>query len=135
MSQVQWVQNSAAVCLIGAKQWEHITPVLKNLYWLPITRCVEYKILVLVYKALNSTGPEYIHELLTVQEAVGDLRSVHNVVCLKEPRTKLVTGGDRKFEKAAACLWNCTPVPLRNTDSLESFKSGLKWYVCAFTYT
>ncbi len=92
-------------------------------------------IIVLVYKALNGTGPEYICELLTVQEGVRDLRSVHNVVCLKEPRTKLVTGGDRSFEKAAACLWTCTPVSLRNTDSLKSFKSGLKRCLCAITYT
>ncbi len=56
--------------------------------------------------------PEYICELPTVQEGVGDLRSVHNVVCLKEPRTKLVTRGDRSFEKAGACLWNCTLCPL-----------------------
>ncbi len=63
----------------------------------------------------------YIHELLTVQEGIRDLRSVLNVVCLKEPRTKLVTGGDISFEKAAACMWNCTPVSLRNTESIEIF--------------
>ncbi len=57
---------------------------------MPITRRVEYKILVLVYKALNGTGPEYIRKLLTVQKVVRDLRSVHNFVYLKEPRTKLV---------------------------------------------
>ncbi len=77
----------------------------------------------------HGTGPEYEHELLTVQEDVRDLRPEHNVVCLKEPRTKLVTGGDRSFEKAAACLWNCIPVSLRNTYSLDSFTSGLKWYL------
>ncbi len=80
----------------------------------------------LVYKARNGTAPEYIRELLSVQVGVHDLRSVHNVVCFKEPRTKLVMDGDRSFEKAAACLWNCTPGFLRNTDSLETFKSGLK---------
>ncbi len=50
--QVQRVQNSAANCLVGAKQWEHISPVLSDLHWLPIIRRVEYKILVLLYKAL-----------------------------------------------------------------------------------
>ncbi len=114
LSQVQWVQNSAANCLVVAKWWEHITPVLRDLHWLSISRHVDYKILVLVYKALNGTAPEYMCELLTVLEGVWDLRSVLNVVCLKKPRTKPVTGGDRSFEKAAACLWNCTPVPLNN---------------------
>ncbi len=99
-------------------------PVLRDLHWLPITRRVEYKILVLVYRALNGTGPEYIHQLLTVQEGVYDLRSVHNVVHLKEPRTKLVTD-DRSLENAAACQWNCTPVSLRNTDSLKYLNVAL----------
>ncbi len=87
-----------------------------------------------MYALWHLYGPENIHELLTVQEGIQDLRSVHNVLCLKEPRSKLVKGGDRSFEKAAACLWNCTPVSLRNTDSLECFKSGLKRYLCAITY-
>ncbi len=91
------------------------TLICWDLHWLPSNRSVEYKILVLVYKALNGTGPENIHELLTVKKSVWDLRSVHNVVSLKAPRTKLVTGGDSSFKKAATCLWNCTPVSLRNT--------------------
>ncbi len=71
------------------------------------------------YKALNGTYSKYMHELLTVQEGVQNLRSVHNVLCLKEPRTTLVTGGDISFEKAAAYLWNCIPVSLKNTDSFD----------------
>ncbi len=38
------------------------------------------------------------------------------------------------FEKAIACLWNSATVSLRNTDSLENFKSGLQPYLCAITY-
>ena len=135
ISQVQRVQNSAARSLVGAKRRDHITPILRNLHWLPITKCVDYKLLVLVYKALNGTGPEYIHELLTVHESGHEgLRSAQNVITLVEPRTELVTGGDRSFEKAAACLWNAVPVPLRNVNSLEMFKSGLKTYLYDKTY-
>ncbi len=76
---------------------------------------LENKILLLVYKALNGTGPEYIHELLTVQEGIRDLRSVHNIACLKEPRSKLVTGGDRNVEKAAAV---CKTIHLFSLETL-----------------
>ena len=127
ISQVQRVQNSAARSLVGAKRRDHITPILRNLHWLPITKLVDYKLLVLVYKALNGTGPEYIRELLIVHESGREgLWSAQNVIILVEPRTELVTGGDRSFEKAATCLWNAVPAPLHNVNSLEMFKSGLK---------
>ncbi len=76
-----------------------------------------------------------MRELLTLQEGVRDLRSAHNGVCLKEPGNQLVTDGDGSFEKANACLWNSAPVSLIHTDSLESFKCGLKLYLYAITYT
>ena len=135
MKQVQRVQNSAARSLVGAKRRDHITPILKSLHWLPITRRVDYKLLVLVYNALYGTGPEYIRELLTIYESGREgLRSSLNVTTLVEPRTHLVTGGYRSFEKASACLWNAVPVPLRNVNSLEGFKSGLKTYLYNETY-
>jgi hypothetical protein len=57
ISKVQHVQNSAARSLVGAKRRDHITPILMDLHWLPVTKRVDYKILVLVYKALSGNGP------------------------------------------------------------------------------
>ncbi len=85
---------------------------------MPITKHVEYKILLFVYKALEGTGPEYIHELLTVEEGVQDLKSVHNVVCLNELERILSKVVTEVWKKAATCLWNCTHESLKNTDSL-----------------
>ena len=39
---------------------EHITPVLKELHWLPVDSRIEYKILLCAYKALNGLAPEYL---------------------------------------------------------------------------
>ncbi len=48
---------------------------------------------------------------------------------LKIPATKLVTCGDRAFQKAAPTLWNDLPTNLRNIDSLASFKAKLKTHL------
>jgi len=36
---------------------EHITPVLRQLHWLPVRQRIEFKLAVLVYKAMNGLPP------------------------------------------------------------------------------
>ncbi len=51
---------------------EHLTPVLRSLHWLPAT----FKVLLLVYKALNGLGPKYIADMLTEYKPNRALRTV-----------------------------------------------------------
>ncbi len=44
-------QNSAARVLTSTKKSAHITPVLQQLHWLPVTYRLQFKILVFVFKA------------------------------------------------------------------------------------
>ena len=46
---LQLVQNSAARQVTGTRIWEHITPVLFALHWLPIRQRIQFKLLLLVY--------------------------------------------------------------------------------------
>jgi len=48
------VQNAAARLVTGIRRCEHITPVLRQLYWLPVRQRIEFKIAILVYKSLNA---------------------------------------------------------------------------------
>ena len=64
VSILQSVQNSAAhIIVTKTAPREHITPVLKELHWLPVDRRIEYKILLYAYKALNGLAPEYLSSL------------------------------------------------------------------------
>ena len=49
MRQVQSLQNAAARLITGTKRREHITSILRQLYWLPVRRRVEFEIAILVY--------------------------------------------------------------------------------------
>ena len=64
---LQKVLNAAAraTCLIP--KFAHITPVLRELLWLPVKFRVEFKIALLVYKALNGMAPQYLSEQLVVK--------------------------------------------------------------------
>ena len=50
LQKMQRVQNTAARVVTRTHKYDHITPVLKVLHWLPINRRVEYKILLYTYK-------------------------------------------------------------------------------------
>ena len=64
VKKLQMVQNSAARLVCGVKKFDHITPVLRHLHWLPVEFRIKYKILLLTFKALNGMGPSYIRDML-----------------------------------------------------------------------
>ena len=64
INKLQYVQNCAARLVFGLRKREHITPALKNLYWLPISQQIHYKLSLLCYKCFNSLLPSYLSDLL-----------------------------------------------------------------------
>ena len=75
ISRWQSIQNTAARVVTRTRKFDHITPVLKQLHWLPVRYRIVFKILLLVYKALNETAPSYISELLKYHTSERKLRS------------------------------------------------------------
>ena len=53
LNKLERVQNAAARLIRNVPYWEYITPVLHSLHWLPIKHRINYKILLLTFKALN----------------------------------------------------------------------------------
>ncbi len=92
---------------------DHIASILKSLYRLPIKACIEYNLLVHVYKVLNGNGPEYLRDLLKLYKPNRSLHSVSPyVIIIKEPRTKLMIAGDTCFHSAGPKLWNRLPTEI-----------------------
>ena len=48
IAKLQRLQNSAARIVSRTRKYEHITPVLIKLHWLPIKFCIQFKVLLLV---------------------------------------------------------------------------------------
>ena len=64
LCRLQKVQNNAARVVSGSKKYDHITPVLKDLHWLPIRKRIDFKILLLTFKCMQGCAPLYLRELL-----------------------------------------------------------------------
>ena len=125
LSRLQLVQNAAARLLTGTKKRESITPVLASLHWLPVKYRVEFKVLLFVFKALHNLAPSYISDLLHLRSTPRVLRS-SNQLCLDVPRSRLKFKGDRAFSVAAPKLWNNLPLFIRESATVDTFKSNLK---------
>ncbi len=51
--------------MTGARHWDHITPVLPSLHWLPISERIKYKVLPVTFKAIHGVPPpSYLAALL-----------------------------------------------------------------------
>ena len=88
-----------------------------------------FKLLLLCYKALNGAGPVYLKDMTQIAEPKrSGLRSADDFLHLERPHTQLVTVGDRAFSFAAIDLWNKLPLKLRDSKTLDTFKSDLKTY-------
>ena len=47
------MQNGAARLITGTRRCDHISPVLRQLHWLPVLQRVSYKIVTLVHRCLS----------------------------------------------------------------------------------
>ena len=131
IKKLQRVQNAAARLVTRTKKFDNITPVLKELHWLKIQERIEYKILLLAYKALHGQAPKYLEELVVPYKNASSyaLRSNKKQDLDSGSVSKCPKYGDRTFKKAAAKLWNTIPSNLRSSESVNSFKSGLKTHL------
>ena len=93
---LQLVQNRAACTVTFTKKYEHITPSFIDLHWLPVEYSIIYKILMLLYKALNGLSPSYISNLLSFCTSSYHLHSCSKKL-LQVPRSMLRSYGDQRF--------------------------------------
>ena len=133
IDKMQRVQNTGARIITRTKRTAHITPVLKDLHWLPVKDRITFKLLVITYKALHGLAPLYLSELVVPYQPSRALRSQHQSL-LSCTRSRTKTYGDRSFRSASARLWNSLPANVRESPSLFSFKSRLKTHMFDISY-
>ena len=128
---LQLIQNNAARLIFRKRRQDHITPLLRQLHWLPIRFRIEYKIAVICHKCIHQNAPKYLKDKLKKKEPSKryDFRSNEDEQALCTPSTKLSTFGDRSFSAYGPKIWNSLPLSLREISSLESFKHNLKTHL------
>ena len=60
LGRLQRLQNRAAQLITGFCIRDHITPFLKELYWLLVELRIHFKVLIYIFKALLGQAPQYL---------------------------------------------------------------------------
>ena len=116
----------------GARRFDHMTPVLRQLHWLPVRQRVDFKVATLVHRSLSGDAPTYLSDdcHLVADVAGRRLRSADNRECnVARTHSRL---GDRAFAAAGPRTWNKLPLNLRRPDlSFSCFRRALKTFLFA----
>ena len=148
VSQLQRCQNNAVLILFLWRKYDHTTPVLKELPWLPVEQGINYKILLLAYKAQHGMASPYLLSLLSPYNRGRPLRSEGKHLLTTSPLiarfvgpTWGLSGADRTQVGPMLALWTllsgslssgrfwqallcaCWPFPLEYTPYLHNFLS------------
>ena len=98
-----------------------------GLHWLPIRARIQYKILLLVYKAFTNGSPTYLADMMTSCNPVRSTRSSHKVNLLVVPHQKSNKYSEKAFAVVGPRLWNeLLTDELRGCNSVDTFKKKLK---------
>ena len=122
------IQNAAAKLITNSKKYDHVTPILKQLHWLPPEKRILFKIAILTYKCLNQLAPDYLCKLIKRYEPARNLRSSEQHL-LVIPRTNTKTLGTKSFSVSAPTIWNNLPLKIRQINSQNIFKAKLKTFL------
>ena len=74
IARLQRIQNNAAR-LVLQKSKRHVTPLLKQLHWLPIQTGIDYKLATLAFRHCDGSLPQYLSSRLDIYQPSRSLRS------------------------------------------------------------
>ena len=129
LRQLRQVRSSLTV--ETTKTLIHITPILRELHWLPVRKRTVYKLAVMVYKCLHGLAPPYLAVDCVPVTSLPSRRYLRSAEsgCLAVTGTT-TTLGSRNFAVTGAKVWNSLPVDLRLLSrSLRTFGHKLKHYL------
>jgi hypothetical protein len=135
LNRLQSVQNSLAYIVVNKTIYCHITPLLGQLHWLPVKHRIDFKLSLLVFKTIKFGSPMYFNDCLIPYTSSMNTRRCNptNKVLCTVPYNRSVYKSTTNFEAAfSVCgplLWNAIPLSVRLSNSVFSFRRGLKTYL------
>jgi len=124
---LQLVQNSLARAVVpSCRRYDHISPLLTKLHWLPVQQRVDYKIALLTHKLLHNGEPSYLRELIQPLPLSSRRSASKNLLVAPFLKTEM---GRRSFSYSAPTVWNSLPQHIRDCPTLPTFKKKLKTHL------
>ena len=119
IKRLQNIQNTAARIITRIRKFDHISPTLHDLHWLPLMG-IFFK----AYYNTDNNCPDNIKNKITCYRPGRSLRSSSQQL-LHMPPAKFSSFGEISFSHAAAVMLNRFPLSIKSAVSVNVFKSKL----------
>ena len=124
ISKLQGIQNFAARIATSTCKYDHITPVLKELKWLPVATQLYFRSAIMAFKCLTSRVPEYLSSQFSKRGEISG-RATRSSQMLTIPLFKSASG-QRTFYYRIVSIWNSMDSSLKTLEKVSAFKFYLK---------
>ena len=138
LKRLQKLQNTAVrfiFSLKGKDRYQSISPLLKDLHFLPVIYRIRFKVALLTFKCLNNMAPPYLSSMISLRkESSISVRADNDFFLLSQPAEPRCNKTRGAFSYAAPRVWNNLPYSIRANSDVGAFKTALKTYMfnCAF---
>ena len=117
---LQAVQNFACRIVSGAKKYDHVTPLLKSLSWLPVKDQLYYRQAIMAFKCMTGHALTYLTSHFITRKQVSERTTWSsqklNISLL------LTASGQRTFYYRTVKLWN-------NLESFLTLSPSVKFFL------
>ena len=137
LKRLQAVLHASARTIFGTRRFSSVTPLLRDLRWLPVQARIQFRLAVLAHRCHLGTAPPSLSDLLQPVSSIpgrSRLRS-SRTSAFTMPRVRHPTLGDRSFAVAAARAWNALPQAITNLTCHRTFKRVLKTHLLSLYYS
>ena len=125
LSRLQLVQNTLARVVAQKSRFDHITPVVSELRWLPVRHRINFKIAAITHTVLQTQQPSYLAALIPRYTHVRSLRSPSSLsICV--PLRKNSLAASRSFSSVAPKIGNALPGHFSSIPTLPAFRRAVK---------
>ena len=120
------VQNFESHIIDGLQKYDHMTPILKELNWIPVKKQLFYRDAVFAFKCMKGMAPSYLSSQFTTRGIISG-RTTRQSDHLNIPLFTSATG-QKSFQYRIVKLWNDLPLKLKLKlcDTIASFKINLR---------
>ena len=78
VKKLQAVKKSAARVVTGTRNYDLITPVLRDLHWLPVRHRIDVKVALTVLKCIHGLAPQYLADDCVLASTVRSRRQLRS---------------------------------------------------------
>ena len=123
-AKLQAVQNFACKIVSRPQRYDHVTPILRQLKWLPVKKHLCYRDLFMSFKWVNCLVPEYLSDQFIKRSSLSTRRTRDSQL-LNIPLFRSATG-QTTFSYRIISLCNALPQNIKLSQSFAQFKTMMR---------